>query len=86
MKAIVSSKGQMVIPREVRRRLSIEPGTELEITVLQAGEFRAHVIRQMSGRAAAIRFDKRTGCPVLKDATAPRLTSELVRTLLDEFP
>jgi AbrB family looped-hinge helix DNA binding protein len=36
----ISSKGQVVLPAELRRRDSIEPGQEFEIERLQAGEYR----------------------------------------------
>jgi AbrB family looped-hinge helix DNA binding protein len=86
MKTVVSSKGQMVIPSEIRRRLSIEQGTELEITVPQPGVFRAQVIRTRSGESRKIKFDKSTGWPVFDGKDAPRLTSEQVAGLLEEFP
>jgi AbrB family looped-hinge helix DNA binding protein len=36
----VSSKGQVVLPAELRRRDNIEPGQEFEIERLRAGEYR----------------------------------------------
>jgi len=35
----VSSKGQIVIPREIRERLNISKGTELELIVIDGGIF-----------------------------------------------
>jgi len=40
----VSAKGQVVIPVEMRRRLGLGPGSELEFTE-QAGELRIRVLR-----------------------------------------
>ncbi len=40
MKTTVSSKGQIVLPAELRERDHIEPGQEFEIERLEAGEYR----------------------------------------------
>lgn len=40
MKAIVSSKGQIVLPAEIRRQDRIEAGQEFEIERLERGEYR----------------------------------------------
>jgi AbrB family looped-hinge helix DNA binding protein len=40
MKTVVSTKGQIVIPAEIRRQDDIEPGQELEIERLDRGEYR----------------------------------------------
>jgi AbrB family looped-hinge helix DNA binding protein len=40
MKTTVSSKGQIVLPAEIRRRDSIEAGQEFEIERLDRGEYR----------------------------------------------
>lgn len=40
MKTKVSSKGQIVLPAELRREDSIEPGQEFEIERLDRGEYR----------------------------------------------
>ena len=51
----VSSKGQVVIPRDTRRRLGIRAGTRLDIVTEPAG-FRALVsARGKSRRAADVR-------------------------------
>ena len=44
MKTAVSTKGQIVLPVEIRRRDDIEPGQEFEIERLDRGEYR--LIRQ----------------------------------------
>jgi AbrB family looped-hinge helix DNA binding protein len=36
----ISSKGQLVLPSELRRRDHIEPGQEFEIERVDAGEYR----------------------------------------------
>lgn len=40
MKTVVSTKGQIVLPAELRRQDDIEPGQELEIERLDRGEYR----------------------------------------------
>jgi AbrB family looped-hinge helix DNA binding protein len=40
MKTAVSTKGQIVIPSEIRQQDSIEPGQEFEIERLDAGVYR----------------------------------------------
>ena len=45
--ATVSAKGQVVIPAEIRRRLGIGPGTELEF-VEEGGQIRVLVLRAVT--------------------------------------
>jgi AbrB family looped-hinge helix DNA binding protein len=40
VKTGVSSKGQIVLPAEIRRRDGIEPGQEFEVERLDRGEYR----------------------------------------------
>lgn len=40
MKTRVSSKGQIVLPAEIRRRDGIEPGQEFEVVRLDRGDYR----------------------------------------------
>lgn len=40
MKTTVSSKGQIVLPAEIRQRDQIEPGQEFEVERLDRGEYR----------------------------------------------
>jgi AbrB family looped-hinge helix DNA binding protein len=40
MKTIISSKGQIVLPAELRQRDRIEPGQEFEIERLDRGDYR----------------------------------------------
>ena len=40
MKVAVSTKGQIVLPAEIRRQDGIEPGQELEIERIARGEYR----------------------------------------------
>ena len=47
----VTSKGQVTIPLEVRRRLGIEPGSEVEFELDARG---ARLVRVRGGRGKAI--------------------------------
>jgi AbrB family looped-hinge helix DNA binding protein len=40
MRTAVSTKGQIVIPAEIRHQDGIEPGEEFEIERIEAGEYR----------------------------------------------
>jgi AbrB family looped-hinge helix DNA binding protein len=40
MTTIVSSKGQIVLPSEIRREDGIEPGQEFDIDRIERGEYR----------------------------------------------
>lgn len=45
--ATVSAKGQVVIPAELRKRLGIGPGTQLEL-IEEGGTIRVHIVRAVS--------------------------------------
>ena len=47
----VTSKGQVTIPLEVRQRLGIEPGSEVEFELDNQG---ARLVRSRTGRGRAI--------------------------------
>ena len=40
MKTTISSKGQLVLPAEIRKQDGIEPGEEFEVERLDRGEYR----------------------------------------------
>ncbi len=44
MKTAVSTKGQIVLPAEIRRQDDIEPGQEFEIERVDRGEYRLVLI------------------------------------------
>ncbi len=85
MKTVVSSKGQIVLPAPVRRRLSLSPGTEMRVEV-EAD----HVVLKPIGRSVPkCRQSTSTvsGLPVLEIlAAAAPLTSAQVKELLVDFP
>lgn len=44
MKTTVSTKGQLVLPAEIRHRDAIEPGQEFEIERIDHGEYRLTLV------------------------------------------
>jgi AbrB family looped-hinge helix DNA binding protein len=40
MRTIVSTKGQIILPADIRRRDGIEPGQEFDVERLDRGEYR----------------------------------------------
>jgi AbrB family looped-hinge helix DNA binding protein len=40
MKTTVSTKGQLILPAEIRQRDNIEPGQEFEVERIDRGEYR----------------------------------------------
>jgi AbrB family looped-hinge helix DNA binding protein len=85
MQTKVSTKGQIVLPGPVRRRLGIRAGDPLDVNV-EAGRI---VLTPRKGRPRRIRIIKNpaTGLPVLSAGPdAPVLTSKEVREILTNFP
>jgi AbrB family looped-hinge helix DNA binding protein len=85
MQTRVSTKGQIVLPAPLRRRLGISPGDSLDIAV----EKDRIVLTAPKRRKfkAKIIDDPITGLPVIDvGPDAPVLTSEMVRELLVDFP
>lgn len=85
METKLSTKGQVVLPGPIRRRLDLQPGDLLDAKV-QAGSVLL-TPRRTRSRKAKIQVDRITGLPVLSAGPqAPPLTSRQVREILDEFP
>ena len=85
MQTKVSTKGQIVLPAPLRRRLGIRAGDPLDAEI-EAGRI---VLTPKKVRAFKARIikDPITGFPVLDAGPdAPVLTSEMVRDLLTDFP
>ncbi len=85
MQTRVSTKGQVVLPATVRRKLGIRAGDSLNIAidndriVLSAPKKKKYTARIIE--------DPLTGLPVIDvGPDAPILTSEMVRELLVDFP
>jgi AbrB family looped-hinge helix DNA binding protein len=76
MTTIVSTKGQIVLPAEIRERDAIEPGQEFEIERIDRGEYRL-VRRQPRANEGLV--DWLLACPE-KDFFVP-IASESTYTL-----
>lgn len=85
MQTKVSTKGQVVLPAPVRRKLGLRPGDPLDVT---AEEGRIVLTpRRARRRKARILVDPITGLPVLSAGPdAPRLSSKEVDEILSNFP
>ena len=85
MKTKVSTKGQVVLPSRIRRRLGLQPGDSLDAEM--EGERIILTPRRARRGSARIVKDPVTGLPVLTaGAGAASLTSEQVREILADFP
>jgi AbrB family looped-hinge helix DNA binding protein len=85
MRTRVSTKGQIVLPSPLRRKLGIRAGDSLDISVEND---RIVLIAPKRKRfTPKIIKDPITGFPVIDAGPdAPILTSEMVRELLKDFP
>ncbi len=85
MQTKVSSKGQVVLPHPIRRKLGLRPGDTLDARIEGV-----HIVltpRRTRARKGRIIRDPITGMDVLTAGPgAPILTSKQVRELLSEFP
>ena len=85
METKLSTKGQVVLPEPIRRKLGLQPGDTLDATVENgAVTLRPHAKRRRKPRIVA---DALSGLPVLDPGSdAPVLTSKSVRAILEEMP
>ncbi len=85
MQTRVSTKGQIVIPSPLRRRLGLRAGDPLDIAV-EKDRIVLTAPKRTRSKARIIK-DPITGFPVIDAGPdAPILTSEMVRQLLKDFP
>lgn len=85
MRTTVSTKGQVVVPSSIRRKLGLQPGDALEARV--QGQHIVLTPRKVRPRNTRIIRDPVTGLPVLTAGPkAPKLTSAQVREILSDFP
>jgi AbrB family looped-hinge helix DNA binding protein len=85
MKTKISTKGQVVLPAPVRRKLGLRPGDPLEVTA-ESGRI-VLTPRKSRRRKARILEDPITGLPVLSAGPdSPTLSSKEVDEILSNFP
>ena len=85
MQTRISSKGQVVLPGPIRRKLGLSPGDALDASV-KSGRIVLTPRYSRSGKAGIGR-DAVTGLPVLSAGPrAPQLTSEQVQDILSDLP
>lgn len=84
MTTVLSSKGQVVVPRSVRTKLGLQPGTQFDVRA--EGE-NVVLAPRSTRKAARLKRDRKTGLPtfVVPPGT-PELTTEFVRNALADFP
>ena len=61
MKTTVSSKGQIVLPAELRQQDDVKPGQRFEIERIDRGEYR---LRRTAGQGSQGLVDLLLACPV----------------------
>lgn len=85
METKLSTKGQVVLPSAVRRKLGLRQGDPLDVKT-EAGSIVLTPRRKRSKKASIV-VDALTGLPVLSAGPdAPPLSSEQVQEILSSFP
>jgi len=85
MQTKVSTKGQVVLPGPLRRRLDIRAGDPLDVNI-EAGSIVLTPSKKRSHRIKIV-TDPLTGLPVLSAGpSAPTLSSKEVDEILANFP
>lgn len=86
MTVIMSSKGQIVVPKDIRDRAGIEPGDHLEIS-LTDGAVQLKRVNEPSRRELKIKVNPATGFPYFDvPKEAPTVTDVWVKQQLADFP
>ncbi len=85
MQTKVSTKGQVVLPGPIRRRLDLRPGDPLDANI-EGGRIVLTPRKKRSYRAKIV-IDPVSGLPALSAGPdAPTLTSKDVEEILSNFP
>jgi AbrB family looped-hinge helix DNA binding protein len=85
MQTRISTKGQVVLPGPVRRKLGLRPGDPLDVKE-EEGRIVLTPCRKRSQKVS-IAQDSITGLPVLAaDQDAPQLSSKQVEEILSSLP
>jgi AbrB family looped-hinge helix DNA binding protein len=86
MQTRVSTKGQVVLPSTIRRKLGIEAGDQFDVKA-EGDSIVLTPRKRQSHRKAKIIIDPVSGLPaVTLGPGAPVLTSEEVEEMLSDFP
>jgi AbrB family looped-hinge helix DNA binding protein len=82
----ISTKGQVVLPNAIRRRLGLQPGDPLEVKT-EGARIVLTPQRKRARRKAKIIIDPVSGFPALTlGPGAPKLTHKQVKEMLADFP
>ena len=82
----VSTKGQVVLPSAIRRKLGLQPGDSLEAKI-ESGRVVLTPQKKRARKKAKIVIDPVTGFPALTlGPDAPVLTHKEVKEILSDFP
>ena len=85
MNTRISTKGQVVLPGPVRRKLGLQPGDQLDVRTEQGSIVLTP--RRKRPNKVSITADPVTGLPVLSASeNAPPLTSKQVEEILASLP
>jgi AbrB family looped-hinge helix DNA binding protein len=84
MKTVLSSKGQVVLPIPVRRKLGLETGAMLDVST--GDDCIILRLERPCKKASKISVSATTGLPVLRLDETPQLTGAQVKELMKEFP
>ncbi len=79
---VLSSKGQLVIPLEVRRRLGLKAGDQFVCEVVDG-----KIVLEPEGSGIATLETDTDGIPALSAPEgAPDMTPDIVKSILSDFP
>jgi AbrB family looped-hinge helix DNA binding protein len=85
MQTKLSSKGQVVLPSPLRRKLGIEAGDSLSAKI--EGESIVLTPKRKAKKKYTIKISKITGMPVIHmPPGTPKITNEMVAEMLADFP
>jgi len=85
METRISTKGQVVLPHKIRRKLGLQPGDALDAEI--KGRSVVLTPRKKRSKKSKIVIDPLTGLPALTAGPgAPVLTSKEVEEMLADFP
>jgi AbrB family looped-hinge helix DNA binding protein len=86
MTVVLSTKGQIVVPKEIRERAGLGAGDKLEVS-LENGTVQLRKTSRPPRRRLKIKINKQTGFPCFDvPANAPPITDEWVKEQLADFP